>query len=423
MRHAALLAALALTCTCVAGAATVHVQGADGRWTEIEAQTEGDVVSFTITPEQAAEGRALVVINKPDWMVLDDAQAPRVIGYRIGDETIELGPDAAIDLGPIGEQTRISLDIADNANPIDVGSLTLRVTGGADATFEVTEDDRDAHTAVVELELSDLGPGAYDGAITVADLAPVGNTAELPIRFSIFGMEVTPDGQSIRLAAGGAGFSVNGDPRQTVTVEAAGVSAYPTIQFGEPYLYVRDFVQVREPAPLSGWRIMEADCALEDIDGNPMTNEEAGAEVRLVVAAHPELPVVVVRTEVTNIGDARSVYCFWGWLPGENYVTPDGETHDWSMEYRDFGHPGWVYLASRDSAKPGVGWIAPGMFGESRFGTMILYTDPTRIPIARGETLATTFALMPADGPEAVGDAARALAQSALEEFAGIVGE
>ena len=418
MKHTALLAALALTCACVAGAATVHVQGAGGRWIEIEAQTDGDVVSFTITPEQAAEGRALVVINKPDWMVLDDAEAPRVTGYRIGDESIELGPEAAIDLGAIGDDTRISLEIADNANPIDVGSLALHVTGGADAVFEVTQDDRAARTAVVELDLGGLGPGAYDGAITIADLAPAGNTAELPIGFSIFGMETTPDGQSIRIAAGGAGFSVNGDPRQTVTVEAAGVSAYPTVQIGAPYLYVRDFTQVTELEPVAGWHGMVAECALEDIDGNPMTNEEAGARIQLMVAAHPDQPVVVVSTEVTNLGDARDVYCFWGWLPGANYVTPDGETHEWSMEYRDFGHAGWVYLAPRDSAKPGVGWIAPGVFGESRFGTMILYTEPTRIAVATGDTLSTTFALMPADGPDAVGDAAQALAQ-----FEGILGE
>ncbi len=423
MKCAALFAAVALTCTYVADAATVHVRGADGHWIEIEAQTDGDIVSFTITPEQAAGGRALVVINKPDWMVLDDAEPPRVIGYTLGDETIELSPGAAIELGAVGDGTRISLDIADNANPIDVNSLALRVTGGAEATFQVTEEDREGHSAVVELDLSRLGPGAYDGTITVADLAPSGNTAELPVRFSIFGMKVTPDGQTIRLAAGGAGFSINGDPRQTVTVEAAGVSAYPTLQIGAPYLYVRDFAQVRELASVSGWHMMEADCALEDIDGNPMTNEEAGAQVRLVIAAHPELPVTVVRTEVTNLADARDVYCFWGWLPGANYVTPDGETHEWSMQYRDFGHPGWVYIAPRDPSRSGVGWITPAVFGESRFGTMIVYTDPKKITVEHGESVSTVFAIMPATGPEAVRTAAEALARSALEEFAAVLGE
>ncbi len=419
MKHAALAATIALVCAAaLAYPATVHVRGGDGEWVEVEAETDGDVLSFTITPEQAAGGRALVVINKPDWMVLDDAEPPRVTGYTVGEETIELGPEGAIDLGALGDdERRITLDVSDNANPIDTGSVALRVTGGADATFTVSEDDPEAHAAVVEVDLGALGPGAYDGAITVADLSPMGNTVELPIRFSVFGLEVAADRQSIRLAAGGAAFTVKGDRKGPVTVDEAGISAFPTIQAGGVYCYVRALRRVSELAPVSGWHLVEVEADLEDIDGNPVTDDEVGLTARLLVGAHPDLPVVVVRTEVTNLGDDRDIYCFWGWLPGASYATPDGETHEWSMQYRDFGHPGWVCIAPTREGEPGVGWISPHMFGESRFGTMILYTDPKYLPTEAGATMDMTFAIMPADGPEAVGEAAEALAQSSIEEF------
>lgn len=423
MTRATPLTALALMCwAALAPAATVHVRGGEGPWTEVTATEEGGIVSFTLTPELAAGGRALVVINKPDWMVLDDAEAPRVIGYTVMGETAELGPGASLDLGALTpEGMRIRLDLADDANPLDVASVRLRVTGGDAAAVTVLTDDPETRAATVELDLSALGPGAYAGTVTVADLSPQANRAELPIRFSIFGVEIADDQQSIRLAPGGASFTVQGDGRKTVVVDASGVAAYPSLQLGgDPFIYVRGFRRVTELAPLDGWQMIEAEADLVDIDGNDVTDEQAGAHVVLIAAAHPELPVVVVQTEVTNLGAARDAYLFWGWLPGANYVTPDGATHEWSMAYQDFGRPGWVYLAPQREGNPGVGWIAPAMFGESRFGTMIVYTDPKKVPLATGETLRTTFALMPADSPDDVRAAAQALARSPLEEFAGI---
>lgn len=409
----------------LATAATVHVHADDGPWTEVPATEEGGIVSFLLTPELAAGGRARVVINKPDWMVLDDSEAPRVTAYAVAGEITELGPGASIDLGSLTpETTRIRLDLADNANPLDTASVRLRVAGGEAATVQVLEDDPQTRSAVVELDLSALGPGAYAGTITVTDLSPQANRAELPVRFSVFGVEIAADQQSIRLAPGGASFTVQGDGRRTVVVDANGVAAHPSIQLGgDPFIYVRGFRRVTELAPLDGWQMIEAEADLVDIDGNDVTDEQVGTHVVLIAAAHPDLPVVVVQTEVTNLGEAREAYVFWGWLPGANYVTPDGETHEWSMTYQDFSHPGWVYIAPQRAGDPGVGWIAPDVFGESRFGTMIVYTDPKKVPLASGETLRTTFALMPANSPDDVRAAAQALARSALEEFAGIGGE
>jgi len=426
VKIAARIAALALLSACAAAtAATVHVRGSDGQWHEVEATTEGDIVSFTISPELAAGGKAVVVINKPDWMVLDDAQAPRVARVTVGGETLEPSPDTGLDLGALGEdEMRITLELSDDANPIDPDSAALRLDGGSAVPITVIAEDRNTHTATVEVDLSELGPGAYHGTITVADLSPLGNTAELPLNFSIAGIKVSEDGQTIRIAAGGEGFTVRSERQATVTVDDSAVSAYLTLHAGGPYLYIREFTAARRLQPIDGWQVIEVDTALEDIDGNPMSNEEAGVELRYLLAAHPDLPAVVVNAEATNISpDRREVYAFWGWLPGANYVTPDGESHEWTMAYTDIGKIGWLWIAPTDDNRPGVGWISPGVFGESRFGTMLLYTDPKRVPLESGERVETIFAIMPADSPEAVRTVAQALAASALEQFQGVAGE
>jgi len=411
VKRTALLLAALLSCACAtAPAATVHLRGPDGTWIELEAEEQDCVVSFAITPDQCEGGHALVVINRPDWMVLDDEEPPRVTEYRLGGETHSLQPGEALALGGIGgDATALTFTVSDGDNPVDVGSLRLQVAGGAAPSFEVIEEDRQSRAATIQVDLGELGPGAYEGALAVADLSPLANTAEIPLRFSIAGAQVSPDGQTVRLSGGGAGFTCRGDRRETVAVDAAGISAFLTVQMGGPYLYVREFRNVEDLGEQGGWHVVEAEAALEDIDGNAVTDEEVGVRLTYRFAVHRDLPVLMVTSVATNLGDAREVYSFWGWLPGGSYVTPDGEAHEWLMEYEDFGHPGWVYILPRNEGTPGIGWISDLLFGESRFGTMLLYTDPKHIDTPAGESVEMTFAIMPADSAEEVAEAAEKL--------------
>ncbi|MEA3400783.1 MAG: hypothetical protein U9R79_05990 [Armatimonadota bacterium] len=411
--------ALALIALCAlvgpAEAATVHIRGGDGQWQEVEAEEAGGVVSFSIAPEQAAGGRALVVINKPDWMVLDDAQPPRVVGYAIGEESVALQAGRGMDLGGLADEQRvISFDVVDDANPVDTQSMRLEVSGGDAARFEVVAEDRQARSATVRLDLSGLGPGAYDGSLTVADLSPLANEAAVPLRFSIAGAEVAADGQSVSLAGGGAGFTARAQWQENVVVDAAEVSAYLTVQAGGAYLYCREFRNLEVLGERNGWQIVQADAALRDKDGQPFSDEEAGLHLSYRFGVHPDHPALMVMAEATNLADAeRELYCFWGWLPGDGYVTAQGE-HEWSMQYDEIGPVGWVYLPARRGDLPGVGWISDQVFGESRFGTMLLYTDPKHVPTGAGEAVRTLFAITPADAPEEVAEEAAALVAAGI---------
>lgn len=416
-RSIPLMPALIILTATVSPAASVHVRQADGTWVELEATEQDGTVGFTITPDRADAGRALVVINKPDWMVLEDETPPTVSSYAIGGNAIEPdlgeGPLAIEGLGEAEEQRQVVFTIVDDANPVDAGSALLRIEGRASVAPEIVEESREQRSAKLMVDLNDFGPGAWQGTLTVVDLSPLSNTLEVPLKFSIAGAQIARDGQTATLSGGGAGFTARGDRRETIAVDAAGVSAFMTLQpEGQKHLYVREFANLEDRGSQAGWHIVDADIALEDIDGKAVTDEEVGTSATMRFAVHNDIPAVVVTSAATNLADAaRSMYMFWGWLPGDGYVTSDGVRHEWSMSYDDVVPDRWILLPSKAEGEPGVGWISVGDFGESRFGTMILYTAPRKPTVEPGQTLEMTFALTPATDIEEVADVARRLVE------------
>jgi hypothetical protein len=363
-----------------------------------------------------------MVINKPAWMVLDDETPPRVASYSTADvaaESVSADEVIAIEsLGAAVEERRITFELSDDANPIDVNAARLRVEGRPDMHPEIISDDRDARTATLSVDLNEFGPGAWEATLEVADLSPMSNTLRVPVEFSIAGAQVADNQQTSTLSGGGAGFTLRADRRETITVDAADLSAFLTLQpDGEKHLYVREFKRVEHLDADGDWHLVEADVALEDIDGNAVTDEQVGARLSLRLAVHSEIPAIVVTTHATNLAAARSMYAFWGWLPGDGYVTSDRETHEWSMSYEDTQPDGWLLLPSKNDSASGVGWISGGDFGESRFGTMLLYTSPRKPTVEQGESVTMSFALMPATEIEEVTDVARRLVEEGALEL------
>ncbi|MGI5819272.1 MAG: hypothetical protein ACOX9R_14380 [Armatimonadota bacterium] len=409
--------------TCAAFAASVHVRSADGTWVEIQASEQDGTVGFTVTPEETDSGTALVVINKPDWMVLADDAPPAVVSYQVAGRIFEVeSPDEPLVLSGLGEDAdgrRVTFSITDDANPIDVRAARLRIDGRPALQPEVVEDDREARSAKLTIDLNDFGPGAWQGALEVPDLSPMGNTLSIPLQFSIAGAQIAESAQSATLSGGGAGFTVRGHNRQTVAVDAADVAAFLSLQPGtEKHLYVRRFAGIEDLGAEAGWHRVEATVELQDIDGKPVTDEEVGVSLRMRFAVHNDIPAIVVTSTAVNLAETRPMYAFWGWLPGDGYVTSDGRAHEWSMNYGDVNPDGWVLLPAMDS-RPGVGWISDGDFGQSRFGTMLLYTDPQKPRVATGDAVVSTFALMPATEIDEVAEVAARLSEAGALQPAG----
>jgi hypothetical protein len=277
--------------------------------------------------------------------------------------------------------------------PVEVDASAL---GETDASGSIT------------LSLADVEPGIYEATLRLADMSPQRNTAETPLRLSVFGASVGPGGQSVRLAGGGASYELLPEGQKFITIGEGGPGLYLTTQMHGRYLYVNGFAEAEEliEDDTAGVRIV---CDLRDIDGKAVSNDEAESEISYEARLNPELGCLLVTSHAKNLGDAEDIYCFWGWLPGDGYVTPDGESHAWTMKYENIGEVGWVFLPSKTPGKPGVGWIAPGMFGESRFGTMVLYTNPTRLSTETGDEVTTHLAVMPAESADEVAEVARKL--------------
>ncbi len=411
-RSACIALALAVGAS-IACAQSVHLRTADGSWVEVEARQQQGRVGFTIGADQTDAGRTLIVVNPPDWMVLDDETAPRAAGYALGEHEGGIAAGETLDLGGIGtEPPQLVFEVTDDDNPVDAQSARLKMEGHPNPEITVLEEDREERRARIAIDFGELGPGAYHATLEVTDLAPLANTLELPLSFSIAGAQIADDGQSIALSAGGASFTVRAERRENVIVDAAGVAAYITVQpEDEKHLYVREFTDVVDHGGRDGLRVIEAEVALMNIDGEPVEAKDVGARLSYRFALHADISALVVRSVATNLVEPRTMYTFWGWLPGDGYVTPDGESHAWSMSYDDIGRIGRVHLPSA-GADPGVGWISDHFFGESRFGTMLLYTEPRRPTIGTGESVEMSFALTPATDPEQV----RLVAEQLVEE-------
>jgi hypothetical protein len=134
----------------------------------------------------------------------------------------------------------------------------------------------------------------------------------------------------------------------------------------------------------------------KDQDGTKLCRLEYDLTLR------DDLPCLLVTSRTINLGPKGSMYCWWGWLPGEKWFDATG-AHDWTANYTTVGKSGWVFLPSGKPDVNGIGWISPDVFGESRFRSMLLYTDPTTIDnVETNNSVEIPFALMSADNPEAV---------------------
>lgn len=411
MRTAVIICALLIAVGACAQQAVVHLRGADGSWTQLAAQTEGEVIRFTIGPEQAPGGRALVVINKPEWMVLEDEQAPRVLQVTVGERELAPGEEGAVELGQLPAGTvRLTVKVADDANPVDPASVSV-VGAGSGLKVQVVESDlpRAAGEGTVTLLIENLQPGVYRPLLRVADMSPQRNTALVPLPMSVYGLGVAPDGQSVRLAGAGKTYEIGPEGMKFLSIGEGGPSLYLSTQIHGQFYYVNGFAAIEQWSEAEGLVGATLRAHLMDIDKKPVTNQQAGLELSFNVGLVPDLGCLLITGHARNLGEASDVYCFWGWVPGSGYVTPDGERHAWSMSYRDLGELGWVFLPSQQEGRPGVGWIGPGIFGESRFGTMIQYTNPKYIKTPSGGEVTTHLAVMPAGSAEEVAAVAEKL--------------
>ncbi len=119
-----------VTLTMEAGGAVTGAwaRSADGAWHELETIAEDGRIGLTLGAEELRGGSALVIINPPEWLDLDDARPPAVVRFVI--DGIDYAGEASANLGWIGRLPReIALAVQDEHNRIDRGSARVSVGG------------------------------------------------------------------------------------------------------------------------------------------------------------------------------------------------------------------------------------------------------------------------------------------------------
>ena len=185
-----------------------------------------------------------------------------------------------------------------------------------------------------------------------------------------------------------------------------GPSAYLTASIAGQHMYVAEFTEASPIDLGDGFPRLRVSVRLGQTDRGEDGSRLARLESEPAIRAG--MPCLLVTSRTVNLGPTASLYCWWGWLPGASSVTPLGE-HEWRGQYSDVGGTGGVYLPPLGRGQPGIGWIAPGVFGESRFRTMLLYTDPQTIETAGGGLVILQFALIAATSTQEVESVARQL--------------
>lgn len=107
---------------------TVWARNAEGEWHQLEPRVIDGRATMTLGPEAIGGGSALVVIDPPQWLAMDDATPPRVVRFTVdGHSYVD---KESVDLGWIGRvPRRILLAVADDQNPIDRSATSVVVAG------------------------------------------------------------------------------------------------------------------------------------------------------------------------------------------------------------------------------------------------------------------------------------------------------
>jgi hypothetical protein len=391
---------LLCACAALAAPATVYVKLPDGKWAKVEGQQADGKVSVRLGAQHA--GSTQVVVNKPAWMVLEDEEPPKLAWVKMNGK--EVKPAASIDLGTVSDfPLALSFGLKDNANPLDPAAATLSLDPPAKAQIDATQIGFPKANGKLTVTLPKLPAGQYAARLRVLDMSPQANALEVPISFTVRGVRVSADQQEITLVGGGGSYVFRAKPQDTLQTGNA-AAAYLTVNINGEHMYLDKITGVETLEDKPGVQSIRVSGAVAKTDkGNDGTKL---CRLEYDLTLRDDLPCLLVKSRTINLAGPRAaLYCWWGWLPGAKYADAAGE-HEWAMAYKDVGKVGWVYLASAKPEVNGIGWIGGGKFGESRFGTMLMYTIPQTIPTEMNASVEIPFALMPATKADEVAKAA-----------------
>ena len=396
-----LLVLLLRVSVALAAPSQVYVRGTGGQWTTLPGETVNGRVTVRLAAPQIAGGSATVVVNKPAWMVLADYEAPKLAWLKVNGQESEAGEGH---LGAVsGFPLSVAFGVKDDANPLDASAIRVDFDGGA-ARLQIDTSGSGFPKANgrVVVTWPKLDPGVYHAVLHVPDMAPSANELTVPLDFTVTGVRVSADQQLVTLVGKQGTYALQADAQKTLQAGNA-PPAYLTCNVAGQHMYLDKITGVQTLTDQPGLKVVRVSGLVGQTDKKQDGTKLCRVEYDLTL--RDDLPCLLVKSRTINLAPKGGLYCWWGWLPGTKWVDAKGE-HEWSNAYKDVGKVGWVYLPSANPETNGLGWISPAAFGESRFGTMLLYTDPRTIETDTGAAVEIPFALMAAGSAAEVAAAA-----------------
>ena len=155
-----------------------------GEWKKLAVDKKGDTVSFS--QPQDALASTVILLNKPDWLQLPDAEAPVVDAISVGGEAIEAAQQ--LKLGNIPDTpTSIFVTLSDAKNPIATSRVRVSIDGREPSAFggKVTlSPSKDGKHLDVSLTPGKLEEAKHMVLISASDASPSFNSMLIEIAFS-----------------------------------------------------------------------------------------------------------------------------------------------------------------------------------------------------------------------------------------------
>ena len=159
----------------------ILVLDATSTWKPADAKREGNGVVIHLRAKDMASGRTRILLNPPPGLDCNDRDAPAVRSVEVDGR--QHAPAAAVDLGTVeSAPRRISVALADGANPMARASLVARLDGDALTPDPVPPPATDREL-VCPLSLPELDFGPHELVVSAHDTSPFRNAVELRVRF------------------------------------------------------------------------------------------------------------------------------------------------------------------------------------------------------------------------------------------------
>ena len=388
-----------------------YYKNREGQWAEAAAapgSREG-VAEVSVEPAMVADGNTMLVINKPDWVVLDDTTPPAVVSVSLNAAAIEDADEIRLDAPAPLAVVRVT--VVDRRNRIAPSKCSAWFDR-ARAPIKVTLDPGDSRKATLSFVLPErFGFGLHTLALRAGDEAPEDNVVERRFTFRRFGVEISGDGRSAGLHTAAASFTCPGTkqglihaaflPRRDVRVALTGnagflvtegLKAGPELVVDEP-----DHKVLRVRPALFCARSKQPS---EDYD------------FVLDLEIRRGFPGLLVTSRATATRTLKKGYKFWSeFHAGDHYIGSDGKRGKWHPRYAGIGPQGWLYLPPVEIGSPGYGLITNGRLEEYLGDCALIFTKPKQIRnMEPGQALEVRFALVPATGPKQVAECAKQIA-------------